>query len=188
MKSPDSIRSTDRGLLRFALGPDDLLRDRTYRRLWASTLISSFGAQVTLLAVPLTAAVLLQQAPRSQHGSVTQRVGITDISISYNRPVARGRDLFGGAKYTLSTEKQILPQTIRRIPVTWDKAPTLGLFKIGGTATVLGKSQTLPTKYVLVMSQTIRIVCLVIVCVVILLLVSRYVLRRQAKRPKVSKR
>lgn len=48
------------------------------------------------IAVALAAAVLLQQVPRSQHGSVTQRVGTTDISISYNRPVARGRELFGG--------------------------------------------------------------------------------------------
>lgn len=39
--------------------------------------------------------VLLLQVPRSQHGSVTQRVGTTDIAISYNRPVARGRELFG---------------------------------------------------------------------------------------------
>jgi len=37
----------------------------------------------------------LLQVPRSQHGSVTQRVGHTDIVISYNRPVARGRELFG---------------------------------------------------------------------------------------------
>src|SRR6266849_166481 len=37
----------------------------------------------------------LLQVPRSQHGSVTQRVGTTDIAISYNRPVARGRELFG---------------------------------------------------------------------------------------------
>ena len=37
-----------------------------------------------------------QSIPRSQHGSVTQRVGVTDIGISYNRPVARGRRLFGG--------------------------------------------------------------------------------------------
>ena len=36
------------------------------------------------------------QVPRSQHGSVTQRVGTTEITISYNRPVARGRELFGG--------------------------------------------------------------------------------------------
>lgn len=39
---------------------------------------------------------LCGQVPRSQHGSVTQRVGTTDVSISYNRPVARGRTLFGG--------------------------------------------------------------------------------------------
>lgn len=35
------------------------------------------------------------QVPRSQHGSVTQRVATTEISVSYNRPVARGRELFG---------------------------------------------------------------------------------------------
>jgi len=39
--------------------------------------------------------LVLLQVPRSQHGSVTQRVGTTDIAISYNRPVARGRELFG---------------------------------------------------------------------------------------------
>jgi MFS family permease len=48
---------------RFALGPTDLLRDRTYRRLWTSILISSFGGQVTLLALPLSAAVLLHASP-----------------------------------------------------------------------------------------------------------------------------
>src|SRR5215510_2505097 len=31
----------------------------------------------------------------SQHGSVTQQIGATTITIDYNRPVARGRDLFG---------------------------------------------------------------------------------------------
>ena len=36
------------------------------------------------------------QAPRpSQHGSVTQQVAGTTITIDYNRPVARGRTLFG---------------------------------------------------------------------------------------------
>ena len=48
---------------RFALSPTDLLRDRTYRRLWTSILISSFGGQVTLLALPLSAAVLLHASP-----------------------------------------------------------------------------------------------------------------------------
>ena len=51
--------------LPFSLPANDLLRDLIYRRLWTSILISSFGAQVTMLALPLTAAVLL-------HASATQ--------------------------------------------------------------------------------------------------------------------
>ena len=48
---------------RFALPPNDLLRDLAYRRLWTSILFSSFGAQITMLALPLTAAVLLHASP-----------------------------------------------------------------------------------------------------------------------------
>lgn len=48
---------------RWTLPPGDLLRDAAYRRLWTSILISSFGGQVTLLALPLTAAVLLHATP-----------------------------------------------------------------------------------------------------------------------------
>ena len=47
---------------------------------------------VILLYLP---SLLCGQVPRSQHGSVTQRVSTTDIAVSYNRPVARGRELFG---------------------------------------------------------------------------------------------
>src|SRR6188474_1121329 len=36
------------------------------------------------------------QAPRpSQHGSVSQQIANTTITIEYNRPVARGRSIFG---------------------------------------------------------------------------------------------
>jgi len=59
-----------RWLQPFKLGPTDLLRDRTYRRLWTSILISSFGGQVTLLALPLSAAVLLHASP-TQMGQLT---------------------------------------------------------------------------------------------------------------------
>jgi MFS family permease len=47
-----------------------LLREPTYRRLWTSILISSFGGQVSLLALPLSAAVLLHAAP-TQMGLLT---------------------------------------------------------------------------------------------------------------------
>ena len=52
------------------LDSDDLLRDATYRRLWLSILVSSLGGQVTMLALPLTAAVLLHATP-TQMGLLT---------------------------------------------------------------------------------------------------------------------
>ena len=55
---------------RLGLPAHDLLRDATYRRLWTSILISSFGGQVTMLALPLTAAVLLHASP-TQMGLLT---------------------------------------------------------------------------------------------------------------------
>src|SRR4051812_47940283 len=54
----------------FALRDDDLLRNRIYRRLWLSILISAFGGQITMLALPLTAAVMLQATP-TQMGALT---------------------------------------------------------------------------------------------------------------------
>jgi hypothetical protein len=42
--------------------------------------------------------VLLAQTPTikpSQHGTVSQTVAATTLTVDYNRPVARGRDLFG---------------------------------------------------------------------------------------------
>jgi MFS family permease len=52
------------------LPPDDLLCDATYRRLWMSILLSSFGGQITALALPLTAAVPLNATP-TQMGLLT---------------------------------------------------------------------------------------------------------------------
>jgi MFS-type transporter involved in bile tolerance (Atg22 family) len=46
-----------------ALPANDLLRDRAYRRMFGSILIGSFGVQMTALALPLTAAVLLNATP-----------------------------------------------------------------------------------------------------------------------------
>ena len=56
---------------------------------------------VKLMAAAICTMLLGQQpAPvpgvkPSQHGTVTQRVAATTITVDYNRPVARGRELFG---------------------------------------------------------------------------------------------
>ncbi len=52
-------------------------------------------ALILLLATSVARDATAQRIPASQHGSVTQRVGYTEIVVSYNRPVARGRRLFG---------------------------------------------------------------------------------------------
>ncbi len=51
-------------------GPEDLLRNAVYRRLWSSIFISSLGGQITMLAIPLSAAALLNASP-TQMGWLT---------------------------------------------------------------------------------------------------------------------
>jgi hypothetical protein len=51
--------------------------------------------RIRILLTAVVAIVAAQGVPFSQHGSVTQRVSYTNIHIEYNRPVARGRALFG---------------------------------------------------------------------------------------------
>ena len=58
------------GWQRLAPAPTDLLRDAVYRRLWLSILLGSVGSQITLLALPLTAALLLHATP-TQMGLLT---------------------------------------------------------------------------------------------------------------------
>ena len=72
---------------RISLPPDDLLRDAVFRRLWSSILISSLGGQITMLALPLTAAVLLQATP-TQMGvlvAVEPFTGVNEYQLSFGK-------------------------------------------------------------------------------------------------------
>jgi hypothetical protein len=53
--------------------------------------VSMLGCVLAIAA----GAAAAQGVPFSQHGVVTQRVSHTDIEVTYNRPTARGRVLFG---------------------------------------------------------------------------------------------
>lgn len=52
-----------RPLRRMVFPVDDLFQEPVYRRLWLSILSSSFGGQMTSLALPLTAVLVLQATP-----------------------------------------------------------------------------------------------------------------------------
>jgi hypothetical protein len=58
---------------------------------WLFARAAAMGALLALSAPPARS----QGFPFSQRGSVTQMVAFTRISVSYGRPVARGRVLFG---------------------------------------------------------------------------------------------
>jgi tetratricopeptide (TPR) repeat protein len=61
--------------------------------------LSAIGLIAVLIAtIPYAAAqsALLDLPRASQHARVLQRVGITDITINYHRPLAKGRKVFGG--------------------------------------------------------------------------------------------
>jgi|ERR1041384_2457423 hypothetical protein len=49
----------------------------------------------SFLLLALAAPLAAQEIPASQHATISQHVGNTVITIDYNRPVARGRKLFG---------------------------------------------------------------------------------------------
>jgi hypothetical protein len=55
---------------------------------------SPLGASPPIGSV--TAILPLEEVRRSQAAAVSQRVANTEITITYSRPVARGRELFGG--------------------------------------------------------------------------------------------
>jgi hypothetical protein len=96
------------------------------------------------------------------------------------------QDIFGHDKYKLQTVKEVLPQTTRKVVVPWQKTPAIGLFKVKGNVSFLNQKKTLPTRWVLVMSQPIRIAFLVVLLIIVLFVVFRagYIRRRPKKSAK----
>ena len=133
-------RSLTRLGLRIAPRPDDLLRDAAYRRLWTSILISSFGGQVTMLALPLTAAVLLQATP-TQMGLLTAMEIAPFVLLSLFTGVwlDRVRKL---PVYVIG--ECLLAVAVASVPLAW----WLGVLSMGwmyGIGFVLGCVRRLPT-------------------------------------------
>ncbi|HET7827740.1 MAG TPA: hypothetical protein VFK97_02645 [Candidatus Saccharimonadales bacterium] len=97
------------------------------------------------------------------------------------------RDVFGKPKYTLNTTKELLPQTIRRIGLTWPGSPAIGLFKVGGSVNFLGKTQNLPNRWVLVMSNNVRAIIGGLLVVIILIFIGRPLLAKRKTKKNIQK-
>ena len=112
--------------------------------------------------------------------------GSTYFQANYQYTV---KDIFGGTKLSLTAQRVILPQTIRKLDLPWKNSPSLGLFKVSGNVNFLGQDHFTGTKYVLVMSRPIRIVSIIVTAVlVILFIVTTFISKKNKRRNKYSKR
>lgn len=61
-------------------------------------------------------------------------------------------DMFGNVKARLESTNTVFPKSTRKVELAWNKAPGFGIFKVSGTVKYLDKTQTLPTRYTLMLS------------------------------------
>lgn len=95
-------------------------------------------------------------------------------------------DLFGNVKARLITSHIILPQTIRRIDQAWPGAPAFGLFKVYGKVNLLGRTESLPTHYVLVMSSLFFVIAVVFITLIGITSLALLLKRRHPRNKKAQ--
>jgi hypothetical protein len=61
-------------------------------------------------------------------------------------------DVFGRPKATIHVIREVLPQTTRRFELSWDKAPAFGLFHVDASVQMLGRTEVLRARYILILS------------------------------------
>jgi hypothetical protein len=65
---------------------------------WSCLAVLTAGVLTTAIGNVQAQSALLKLPDLSQHARVAQRIGLTDISIDYHRPLVRGRKIFGGVQ------------------------------------------------------------------------------------------
>lgn len=101
------------------------------------------------------------------------------------------KDLFGNTKLTYAQKRNVLPEKIRKVEIEWEKTPALGIFKVGGSVEIFGKTTPLANKYVLIISNEIQRGIFIFLGIIILFYLSKKIYRhrkakKQAKKVKVD--
>jgi len=131
---------------------------------------------------------IIQGPPLTTHLTVVDN-GAYNFQVKY---VYRVSDVFGATKYLQNGAKNLLPYTSRKISIVWPKTPSIGIFKVSGYASVLNKSYPIHTKYVLIMSRTVKVYVIASIVVLLAIFVPFYAgsktqkLRQKRKAKKSS--
>src|SRR5689334_1981958 len=64
---------------------------------WTWLALATAG-MLTVATDALAQSALLRLPDLSQHARVEQRIGLTDVTVDYHRPLLRGRKIFGGVQ------------------------------------------------------------------------------------------
>jgi hypothetical protein len=99
-------------------------------------------------------------------------------NIHYDARVgATYRGIFGKQYLTYSQEVIVLPGTTRRVPITWDKPPYAGIFRVTAEASYLGRTEKLDTHYVILLPMPLRIV----LALILLALIANSIFNKRKK-------
>lgn len=81
-------------------------------------------------------------------------------------------DLFGNRKFTNATQSELLPQSIRKIELKWDKSPGFGFYQVTASAKFLDK-ETTKTSYVLMAPLAFYMIFIIGLLVAIIVFVAK---------------
>ncbi len=92
------------------------------------------------------------------------------------------KNILGHTVFTQTTVKEVLPETIRSIPVQWQKTPIIGLVKVHGNVEYLDRKTSLSDHYVLIMSTAVRVFIALVSGLIILFFTYR-IIHSRVRRP-----
>ena len=87
------------------------------------------------------------------------------------------KNVFGKTRMQLNQQHLVLPGTTRKLPITWENAPYIGIYRIDGSIKFLDKQEALPSKWVLILPVPV----LVIIGVILVLVLTLKVLKLKKK-------
>lgn len=95
--------------------------------------------------------------------------------------------ILGRTAFQANLQRYVLPQTERLVTASWNNLPVFGIYKINRSATVAGKLQSLPTKWVVIIRPWLLIVIIILVLFIIGLVAIHFIGKPKARKLKRGK-
>jgi hypothetical protein len=95
--------------------------------------------------------------------------------------------LLGRKKLEVNQQTLILPGTTRKIGLNWDSPPSFGIFKVSGSVSYLGKTETLNTKYIILVPTAALVIFVISLILVIGIMFRKKIMKKVGRSKKLPK-